>query len=261
MKRFKDESIVSAWLCVSTCGEGVVPTAKQQVTIRNMQQGLLQRRSARQWVTKPAVDKPAPVPPTREVTPKEVLLQVDYIVENTLRFFFQNASKAPPIDSLVVKDVEFDDRIYGYSFKGLTNLRRHISKMKIYLRYKSAFNRVDHLGSAIYENEDVIVTLYKWKFMESHWASVKALLQRPNYGTKEAVLDLHVNPDGRIYRIVNREATEQDRTDVASMNQIKAERAEAEEREKMKKAEEHWQKENDGLDNRVPDYSATTVRL
>uniref|UniRef100_A0A0R3R910 C2 tensin-type domain-containing protein n=1 Tax=Brugia timori TaxID=42155 RepID=A0A0R3R910_9BILA len=68
------------------------------------------------------------------------------------------------------------------------------------------------LGSCIYENSDVIVVL--WRIM-----TIKLYHQQTDI--VEGALDIHLDKDGRIYKIKNRPVTRDDQNDASSLSKLK----------------------------------------
>ncbi|PAV65212.1 hypothetical protein WR25_14535 [Diploscapter pachys] len=158
---------------------------------------------------------------------KETLLRIDWIVEHMI----PKILKAPIQEfySMCSPEVEFSDSLYNYNLRGRDVLSNHIAKMRIYFHYKSPFCKVERIGSSVYENDDVIVVLWRLSTLQSGLLSYipKFISRRePKINTVEGASDLHVNADGFIYKIVNRKITASDREGARAMEKLKAEQAE-----------------------------------
>ncbi|EPB80523.1 hypothetical protein ANCCEY_00420 [Ancylostoma ceylanicum] len=116
-------------------------------------------------------------------------------------------SRLKPFFDICLDDVTFEDRLYNYKLSRKSQLLTHIAKIRLYYRYLSPFNKVE-----------------------------------PKVITVEGALDIHVNAEGYIYKIVNRKITASDREGAKVMETIKAEQEEArrkaEEKELRRQAEE-----------------------
>ncbi|VDK79688.1 unnamed protein product [Litomosoides sigmodontis] len=75
-----------------------------------------------------------------------------------------------------------------------------------------AASKFEKLGSCIYENSDVVVIL--WRMM-----AIKLYHQETD--TVEGALDIHLNKDGRIYKINNRPVTRNDLEDASVLSKLK----------------------------------------
>ncbi|CAJ0610259.1 unnamed protein product [Cylicocyclus nassatus] len=174
---------------------------------------------------------------------KETLLRVDWLLEHVTPGILKTRLK--PFFDICLDDVSFEDKLYNYKLSRKSQLLTHIAKIRLYYRYRSPFNKVERIGSCIYENEDVIVLLWRLSTLESSfWAYFPSFLthKEPKLVTAEGALDIHVNRDGFIYKIVNRKITASDREGAKVMEAIKAEqdaiRAKAEEKALRREAEQ-----------------------
>ncbi|KHJ99482.1 peptidase M16 inactive domain protein [Oesophagostomum dentatum] len=180
---------------------------------------------------------------TSGIPSKETLLRVDWLLEHVTPGILK--SRLKPFFDICVDDVSFEDKLYNYKLSRKSQLLTHIAKIRLYYRYRSPFNKVERVGSCIYENEDVIVLLWRLSTMESSfWTYFPSFITKkePKLITSEGALDIHVNKDGYIYKIVNRKITASDREGAKVMEAIKAEqeelRAKAEEKEMRRRAED-----------------------
>ncbi|VDM74287.1 unnamed protein product [Strongylus vulgaris] len=177
------------------------------------------------------------------VPSKETLLRVDWLLEHVTPGILKTRLK--PFFDICLDDVSFEDKLYNYKLSRKSQLLTHIAKIRLYYRYRSPFNKVERIGSCIYENEDVIVLLWRLSTLESNfWTYFPSFITKkePKVITAEGALDIHVNNEGFIYKIVNRKITASDREGAKVMEAIKAEqeaiRIKAEEKE-LRRAAEH----------------------
>ncbi|EYB87089.1 hypothetical protein Y032_0268g778 [Ancylostoma ceylanicum] len=184
-----------------------------------------------------AQEKPSNIPS------KETLFRVDWLLEHVTPGILK--SRLKPFFDICLDDVTFEDRLYNYKLSRKSQLLTHIAKIRLYYRYLSPFNKVERIGSCIYENEDVIVLLWRLSTLQSNfWTYFPSFITKkePKVITVEGALDIHVNAEGYIYKIVNRKITASDREGAKVMETIKAEQEEArrkaEEKELRRQAEE-----------------------
>ncbi|VDK46553.1 unnamed protein product [Cylicostephanus goldi] len=185
---------------------------------------------------------------------------VDWLLEHVVSYLFPYLTsfsnllrqtpgilktRLKPFFDICLDDVSFEDKLYNYKLSRKSQLLTHIAKIRLYYRYRSPFNKVERIGSCIYENEDVIVLLWRLSTLESSfWAYFPSFLTKkePKLVTAEGALDIHVNRDGFIYKIVNRKITASDREGAKVMEAIKAEqeaiRIKAEEKALRREAEQ-----------------------
>ncbi|VDM52005.1 unnamed protein product [Angiostrongylus costaricensis] len=131
-----------------------------------------------------------------------------------------------PFIEICCDDVSFEDKLYKYKFSKKSDLLMHVAKIKFYFRYRSPFNKVEKIGSCIYENEDVVVLLWRLSTLKSSiWTYLPSFLTKrePNLITIEGALDIHVNCEGMVYKIVNRKMTASDREGAKAMEVMKME--------------------------------------
>ncbi|XGW35496.1 hypothetical protein V3C99_019039 [Haemonchus contortus] len=165
---------------------------------------------------------------------KETLFKVDWLLEYVTPALLK--SRVTPFFDICLDDVSFEDKLYNYKFSRKSQLFSHVAKLRLYFRYRSPYNKVERIGSCIYENEDVIVLLWRLTTLESNFLSyfpsfITGKEQKMNVA--EGALDVHVNREGFVYKIVNRKITASDREGAKVMEVMKAEQEEA-----RKKAEE-----------------------
>lgn len=175
---------------------------------------------------------------------KELLFQIDWIFEVLVPAFM----KAPMRALLTVTndDVVFEDRIFNYNFVGKSKLSAHIAKVRAYYRYLSPYNKVERLGSCIYEGEDVIVVLWRLCSLRSSFLSYLPKLftkREDKMDVVEGAMDVHVTKDGQIYKIVNRKITASDLEGAKVMAEMKKEIDE----ESLKKERRKWIRELDDM--------------
>ncbi|CAJ0577215.1 unnamed protein product, partial [Mesorhabditis spiculigera] len=171
---------------------------------------------------------------------KEKLLSVDWIVEHQLPGLFKQPLTA--FMNACDRNIALEDRLYNYNLTSKESLFKHIAKLRIYFRYKFPFVKVEHIGSCIYEGEDMVTILWRLTYLKSSFANYL-----PSFMTgrtqpmtvEEGAMDLHVHADGTIYKIVNRKLTAADREGSNIMKQLKLESQE----ERTEKMERHIRKE------------------
>uniref|UniRef100_A0A1I7XUP1 FACT complex subunit n=1 Tax=Heterorhabditis bacteriophora TaxID=37862 RepID=A0A1I7XUP1_HETBA len=154
---------------------------------------------------------------------KETLLRIDWMLEHIVPRAL--TSRLTSFFSLCEDNVLFDDRLYNYKLSQKSRLSSHIAKVKLYYRYLSPYNKIERIGSCIYEGEDVIVLLWRLSTLESNiWSYIPSFITKkePKICTVEGALDIHVLPNGFIYKIINRKITASDREGAKVMADIKA---------------------------------------
>ncbi|KAK5971030.1 hypothetical protein GCK32_003515 [Trichostrongylus colubriformis] len=158
------------------------------------------------------------------VPSKETLFRVDWLLEHLTPAVLK--SRLKPFFDICLDDVSFEDKLYNYKFSRKSQLFTHIAKIRLYFRYRSPYNKVERIGSCIYENEDVIVLLWRLSTLESSiWTYFPSFITKrePKINVVEGALDIHVNHDGYVYKIVNRKITASDREGAKVMETFKAE--------------------------------------
>ncbi|KAJ1346996.1 hypothetical protein KIN20_001929 [Parelaphostrongylus tenuis] len=153
---------------------------------------------------------------------KETLFYVDWILENVV----PNTLKTGilPFLDICLDDLSFEDRLYNHKFSKKSDLLMHVAKIKLYFRYRSPFNKVEKIGSCIYEDEDVVVLLWRLSTLQpSVWTYLPSLITRkePKTIVIEGALDVHVNSEGMVYKMINRKITVSDREDAKAMEAMK----------------------------------------
>ncbi|KAK6047133.1 hypothetical protein COOONC_15363 [Cooperia oncophora] len=113
------------------------------------------------------------------VPSKETLFRVDWVLEHLLFLYGVEVcivqtpailkSRLKPFFDICLEDVSFEDKLYNYKFTSKSQLFTHIAKLRLYFRYRSPYNKVERIGSCIYENEDVIVLLWRLSTLESNF--------------------------------------------------------------------------------------------
>jgi hypothetical protein len=188
-----------------------------------------------------SVQRAAPVPPTRELPSKEVLFRIDWMLQELVPQFIK--SRMAPLFHVMREDVTYDDKLFNYNVKGKTALKFHAAKVRAYFQYKSPFNKVHYVGSAIYENDDVIVLLWKLETAKSAYLSFLISFFKKQLNSTRVLtgaLDIHVNPDGQIYKIVNRKATDADQEAANSMAEIRQTQRETEEKRHRRQIDQEF---------------------
>ncbi|WKY14330.1 hypothetical protein Q1695_000124 [Nippostrongylus brasiliensis] len=174
---------------------------------------------------------------------KETLFRVDWLLEHVTPAVLK--SRLKPFFDICLDDVTFEDKLYNYNFSRKAQLFTHIAKIRLYFRYRSPYNKVERIGSCIYENEDVIVLLWRLSTLESNfWTYFPSFITKrePKVNVTEGALDVHINSDGYVYKLVNRKITASDREGAKVMEAMKIEQEKArrklEEKELRRHAEE-----------------------
>ena len=105
---------------------------------------------------------------------------------------------------------------------------------------------MEHVGSCVYEGEDVVVVLWRLSTLQSSLISYFPSFitkKEPQITTVEGALDVHINKDGYIYKIVNRKVTASDREGAKVMREFK----EQAEEQRRREAEKEQRREADAL--------------
>ncbi|CAI4226912.1 unnamed protein product [Auanema sp. JU1783] len=170
------------------------------------------------------------------VPSKETLLRVDWLLEHLTPGILKSRLKA--FFDICKEDVVFEDRLYNYNLSQRSQLAYHIAKIRMYFRYLSPYNKVERIGSCVYEGEDVIVLLWRLSTLESSFVSYFPSFitkKEPKINVSEGALDIFLTPEGKIHKMVNRKITASDREGARAMEKIKEERKKFEEKEEEKK--------------------------
>ncbi|KHN84778.1 hypothetical protein Tcan_06819 [Toxocara canis] len=173
---------------------------------------------------------------------KELLFQIDWLFEFLVPGFMK--TRLSPFLDITNDDVIFEDKIFNYNFVGKQQLTMHIAKVRAYYRYLSPYNKVERLGSCIYEGEDVVVILWRLSSLRSNFFSYlpKLLTKRQDkMDVIEGAMDVHISKEGRIYKIVNRKITASDLEGAKVMAEMKKEVDE----EKAKAERRKWARQFD----------------
>uniref|UniRef100_A0A0R3RRI7 FERM domain-containing protein n=1 Tax=Elaeophora elaphi TaxID=1147741 RepID=A0A0R3RRI7_9BILA len=146
---------------------------------------------------------------------KEQLFYVDWLTDTLVPGFLSNRKDFLKFMKLCTKDVVYDDSIFDQHSEyrlGIDKFIRRISLSKLYFSIMRAASKFEKLGSCVYENSDAVVVL--WRMM-----TIKLYHQQTD--TVEGALDIHLDKDGRIYKINNRPITRNDRKDAAVLSALK----------------------------------------
>ncbi|KAI6219533.1 hypothetical protein M3Y99_01656900 [Aphelenchoides fujianensis] len=169
---------------------------------------------------------------------KETLLATDWAVEGLMPSFFKANMGA--FFKRMTRDVEFEDRVFGYNLKGTSALNVHLLKIRTYFHYKSPYNKLEYLGSIVYEDYEVLTILWRLKSLKSSFLRYFPAFvtgKQQEYRTWEGALDLHIRPDGKIFKMVNRPATDGDRQASGKFGELKRQAAEEVERKEAEIAD------------------------
>ncbi|CAI5440755.1 unnamed protein product [Caenorhabditis angaria] len=140
-----------------------------------------------------------------EAPATQTLLRVDWMMQKLTPLVLK--SNIRNFIDICKDDVQLEDRLFKYNLTSRAALMSHIAKIRMYYRYLSPFNKVEWIGSCVYENEDVIVVLWRLSTLESSFMSYfPSFLTKKEQKmiVKEGALDIHINKDGEVLRIVNR---------------------------------------------------------
>ncbi|GMR29875.1 hypothetical protein PMAYCL1PPCAC_00070, partial [Pristionchus mayeri] len=183
------------------------------------------------------------VPTESHLPARGTLMRVDWMLEHLLPGLMTKL--VAPFMEMLVPDVQFEDKLYGYKLSSSEDLQTHIAKIRMYFRYKSPFNKVEYVGSCVYEGEDVVVLLWRLSYLESSLFPLAALLptfltrKEPKIVTMEGALDMHVTKEGKVYKIVNRKVTASDLEGAKVMAALKKEQGD----QKLAEEEREWRKQ------------------
>ncbi|CAI2323471.1 unnamed protein product [Caenorhabditis sp. 36 PRJEB53466] len=150
------------------------------------------------------------------------LLKVDWLLQKITPLVLK--SNIRDFIDICKEDVQLEDRVFSYKMEGRTALLTHIAKIRMYYRYLSPFNKVEWIGSCVYENEDVIIVLWRLSTLDSSFMSYFPTFitkKKPKLIVKEGAFDIQVDNQGHIMRIVNRPITASDREGAKSLAQMK----------------------------------------
>lgn len=147
-----------------------------------------------------------------ELPTKEQLFYVDFLTDTLVPGFLSNRKQFLKFMKLCTKDVVYSDSIFNQHTTGIDKFIRRISLSKLYFSLMQSSSKFEKLGSCIYENSDVIVVL--WRIM-----TIKLYHQQTDI--VEGALDIHLDKDGRIYKIKNRPVTRDDQNDASSLSKLK----------------------------------------
>ncbi|KAF8381934.1 hypothetical protein PRIPAC_71076 [Pristionchus pacificus] len=191
------------------------------------------------------------LPAESNLPSKGTLLRVDWMLEHMLPGLMKTRLK--PFFDIVADNLQFEDKLYGYKHSSRSSLFSHIAKIRLYFRYKSPYNKVEYVGSCVYEGEDVVVLLWRLSYLESSLLSyLPAFLtqKEPKIAVMEGALDMHITKDGHVYKIVNRKVTASDLEGAKVMAALKKEQGdrllEEDEREWRRKVKEEFEAERMG---------------
>uniref|UniRef100_A0AAF5PK69 Uncharacterized protein n=1 Tax=Wuchereria bancrofti TaxID=6293 RepID=A0AAF5PK69_WUCBA len=147
-----------------------------------------------------------------ELPTKEQLFYVDFLTDTLVPGFLSNRKQFLKFMKLCTKDVAYSDSIFNQHTKGIDKFIRRISLSKLYFSLMQSTSKFEKLGSCIYENSDVVVVL--WRIM-----AIKLYHQQTDI--VEGALDIHLDKDGRIYKINNRPITRNDQDDASALSKLK----------------------------------------
>ncbi|KAK6112356.1 hypothetical protein QQG55_47390 [Brugia pahangi] len=147
-----------------------------------------------------------------ELPTKEQLFYVDFLTDTLVPGFLSNRKQFLKFMKLCTKDVVYSDSIFNQHTTGIDKFIRRISLSKLYFSLMQSSSKFEKLGSCIYENSDVIVVL--WRIM-----TIKLYHQQTDI--VEGALDIHLDKDGRIYKIKNRPVTRDDQNDASALSKLK----------------------------------------
>lgn len=158
--------------------------------------------------------------------------------------------KAPlkPFLEQCADNVEFEDRIYGYQMKGLRELNYHITKVRLYFRYKSPYNRTNYNGSYLFEDDDYVVLLWGLETMDSNiWNYLPSFITGRRVEPKiiEGALVFTLRNDGKIVKIVNRQIEDKDLKLSKEFLKLKKEQKDQSDREDRRQAEKELKEQLD----------------
>ncbi|GMT37254.1 hypothetical protein PFISCL1PPCAC_28551 [Pristionchus fissidentatus] len=202
--------------------------------------------SSRSFSTASSSTEQSNVPAESNIPTKQTLLRVDWMLEHMVSGLMKTRLK--PFFEIVADNVQLDDKLYGYKQSSRSSLFSHIAKIRLYFRYKSPYNKVEYVGSCVYEGEDVVVLLWRLSYLESSFLSyLPAFLtqKEPKIAVMEGALDMHITKEGKVYKIVNRKVTASDLEGAKVMSALKKEQGDRllaeEEKEWRRKIKEEFE--------------------
>ncbi|KAI6217276.1 hypothetical protein M3Y95_01224300 [Aphelenchoides besseyi] len=153
---------------------------------------------------------------------KETLLTTDWMLEGLMPNFFK--SNLGVVFQRMALDVEFEDKIFGYKLRGSSDLNFHLMKVRAYFRYKSPYNKLEYLGSIVYEDHEVLTILWRLQSLKSSFMRYFPTFitgKQQEYRKWDGAMDFYVQSDGKIYKIINRPATDNDREAALKLSELK----------------------------------------
>uniref|UniRef100_A0A8R1HSE2 Uncharacterized protein n=1 Tax=Caenorhabditis japonica TaxID=281687 RepID=A0A8R1HSE2_CAEJA len=181
---------------------------------------------------------------TKATPSTATLLKVDWLLQKITPLVLK--SNVRDFIDICQDDVRLEDRVFSYNLTGRTALMSHIAKVRMYYRYLSPFNKVEWIGSCVYEDEDVIVVMWRLSTLESSFMTYFPSFvtkKKTNMIVKEGALDVQINEQGHVLKIVNRAITASDREGAKSLAKIKEEQAEARIREEEKEMRKEFDRQ------------------
>ncbi|CAD6196643.1 unnamed protein product [Caenorhabditis auriculariae] len=175
---------------------------------------------------------------------KETLLRIDWLLEKVAPLVLK--SHVRNFIDICKEDVQLEDRLFNYKVSSRSALMTHIAKIRLYYRYLSPFNKVEWIGSCVYENEDVVVVLWRLQTLESSFLSYFPSFitkKEQKLITREGALDVHVDSAGNVYKIVNRAITASDREGAKALAKIKATQESARQKEEEKEMRKEFDRQ------------------
>jgi len=162
---------------------------------------------------------------TSAMSTQEQLLKIDSMLADMVPTLMKHSPYN--FNKSLKEDVVYEDNMYGYKGKGSSSLSGHILKFRLYFRYKSPYNKFEYLGAAFHEGKENYLTLL-WRFHTTR----SGILTRYNplmlffKGMREnrkveGALDIYVNGEGKIYKLINRQVTEFDRVAATATEELK----------------------------------------
>ncbi|KAI6202923.1 hypothetical protein M3Y94_00497000 [Aphelenchoides besseyi] len=151
-----------------------------------------------------------------------MLLTTDWMLEGLMPNFFK--SNLGVVFQRMALDVEFEDKIFGYKLRGSSDLNFHLMKVRAYFRYKSPYNKLEYLGSIVYEDHEVLTILWRLQSLKSSFMRYFPTFitgKQQEYRKWDGAMDFYVQSDGKIYKIINRPATDNDREAALKLSELK----------------------------------------
>lgn len=150
--------------------------------------------------------------------------------------------KAPlsPLFEFFDPEVEFEDKIYGYKTKGISELGVHITKVRAYFRYKSPYNRPNYNGAYLFEKDNFVVLLWGLETLDSNiWTYLPSFITGRRVKPKilEGAMVFTLSPEGKVVKILNRPIEEKDRKLAEEFIKLKTQQTEEFDKEDRKSAE------------------------